>query len=151
MTTTPTHDTTFVESAVETLAKEGLRVWVFGGWAEEMLGIADSRPHGDIDLLYLGPNFDEVDHVVRRKGWRSVKHLSHKRAFELSGITIDVFLVQRDQRGYYSTFFGQRHSWPDDVVSDPSRVAIASFRSVSGFPDAFGRLLERREGDQAGS
>ncbi len=141
----PTHDAAFVARAIETLRDQGLDVWLFGGWAEEMLGLAEPWPHGDIDLLYLGQDFGGVDELVDRQAWVVVKRLPHKRAFELDGVTVDVFLVRSDEQGYYSEFFELRHSWPDDVFASSTGLAIASTTSVRDFPAAFRRLAELHE------
>src|SRR5262245_34482601 len=42
----PTHDAAFVARAIETLRAQGLDVWLFGGWAEEVLGLTEPWPHG---------------------------------------------------------------------------------------------------------
>jgi hypothetical protein len=139
------HDLAFVRAVVDTLSSEGLRVWLFGGWAEEVLGLADPWPHGDIDLLLLDQDFERVDELVREQEWPLVKSLPHKRAFELGGVTVDLFLVRSDELGYYSEFLGVRHPWPDDVASDSSSFPIASTRSVREFREAFRRILGQQQ------
>src|SRR4051794_26020511 len=37
---------------------------LFGGWAEEALGLSEARPHRDIDLLLPAPSFDRLDEVL---------------------------------------------------------------------------------------
>jgi hypothetical protein len=137
-----------VERVAETLAQKGVRVWLFGGWAEERLGLTEPREHGDVDFLYVADDFDRLDGVIARQGWPLEKHLPHKRAVRLEGLTVDLFLVRRDGAGYYSEFDGRHHRWPDDVVSDESRLPVASTASVGGFRAAFERLLEEQRRQQ---
>lgn len=137
-------DARAVERIVEALSAEGLRVWLFGGWAEELLGLAEPWEHGDVDLLYVAQDFDALDELIERRGWELVKDLPHKRAIRLDDVTVDLFLVRRDEQGYFTEFEGRRHSWPDDVVDDDSPLPIASRQSVGEFREAFRRLLELR-------
>jgi Aminoglycoside-2''-adenylyltransferase len=137
-------ETAAVEGVVATLAAEGLDVWLFGGWAEELLGLAEPWPHGDVDLLYVAQDFDALDELIERRRWELVKDLPHKRAIRLHDVTVDLFLVRRDEEGYFTEFDGQRHSWPDDVVDDRAPLPIASRQSVGEFREAFRRLLELR-------
>ncbi len=46
---------------------------------------------------------------------------------------VELFLVEEDENGYFTEFWGSRHSWPDDVVSDRGVLPVASPAAVSGY------------------
>src|SRR5262245_55407002 len=72
-------------SVIERLADAGLPCLLFGGWAEEALGLIGPRPHQDIDLvLPVSLSRDFHRFVFRAGEWscRSrAKRFAHKRAF----------------------------------------------------------------------
>jgi hypothetical protein len=49
------NDLRTLRSLVSALVEAGLAVLVFGGGAEELLGMVAARTHHDIDLLLLDP------------------------------------------------------------------------------------------------
>jgi hypothetical protein len=69
---------------------------LFGGWAEEILGLTPNRPHSDVDLLLASENFVALDDPLsadRRYSEITEKRFSHKRAYEKNGVRIEIFLV----------------------------------------------------------
>ena len=91
------NDLDFVVRAVDLLWSRGIRTWVFGGWGEELRGLAPPREHADLDLLYPARDWDRVDEL--RLDWVDAKRLPWKRAFVLEGTVVELFLVERDERG----------------------------------------------------
>jgi len=125
------HDLAFVRRVVGELAAEGVRTWIFGGWAEELQALAPPRPHRDVDLLYRADGFARVDRL--RRDWIGAKRFGHKRAFTLDGTLVELFLVRSDDRGDFTEFWGRRHDWPHDVLAHPelaSAAALASYRAA---------------------
>jgi Aminoglycoside-2''-adenylyltransferase len=55
------NDLNFVDDVVTRLQAAGIMTWLFGGWAEELLGLAAPRNHRDLDLLHLAAGFGPVD------------------------------------------------------------------------------------------
>jgi hypothetical protein len=114
---------------VSQLAADGIRTWVFGGWAEELRGLAPSRSHGDIDLLYQGTDFRAVDKFIVRRHLQAIpaKRLGHKRAFIIDDIVVELFLVRTDDNRTPHTIFWDwfRWDWPSDTFGFVDHVPVA--------------------------
>lgn len=132
------NDLNYVYEVVELLSERGVHVWVFGGWAEQLLGLDAPRRHVDLDLLYPATSFDELDELPLP--WIAGKHFPHKRAFAHEGVMVEVFLVRRDARGYYTDLPRGRHRWPRDVLFGIHGLRVASPAAVSGFRHAYAQL-----------
>jgi len=128
------NDLDFVVRAVDLLWSRGLRTWVFGGWGEELRGLAPPWQHADLDLLYPAPDWRRVDDL--RLDWVEAKHLPWKRAFVLEGTLVELFLVERDEAGWYTQLKRRRHDWPDNVFSTNGRLAVASTVALAGYRHA---------------
>ena len=127
------NDVDLVARAIGVLAERGVPAWVFGGWAEELLGLASPRPHGDVDLLVAGDDWAPVDGLLRHLPELEAKRFPHKRAFVLDGVMVELFLVRRDSRGLFTEFWGERRPWPDDTLDDESELPVASASAVTGY------------------
>ena len=92
------NDLPFVLRAVDLLEDARLRVWLFGGWAEELRGLRAPCEHVDVDFLYPGRDFARVDALFERAAFAEVegKQRPHKRAFMLEGTLVELLLVQKD-------------------------------------------------------
>jgi Aminoglycoside-2''-adenylyltransferase len=135
-------DLALVLAAADLLESYGARTWVFGGWAEELRGLAPPRDHRDVDLLYPAPRFDRLDALDLR--WIEPKRLAHKRAFVLDETMVEVFLVQRDADGWFTEFARVRHHWPPNVFAASGRLRVASAAALIGFRAAYGSFGIRR-------
>ena len=92
------NDLSFVMRVVDLLEDARLRVWLFGGWAEELRGLRAPCEHVDVDFLYPGRDFARVDRVLdERAAFEEVegKRHDHKRAFMLEGALVELLLVLR--------------------------------------------------------
>ncbi|AXA36186.1 MAG: hypothetical protein D6691_04675 [Candidatus Hydrogenedentota bacterium] len=80
---------------LDLLQREGVRVWVHGGWALEALS-GVSRPHKDIDLLAA-----EVDRERLRQLFADslVEEDVHKLTVSFQGAEVEITFFQRDKRG----------------------------------------------------
>lgn len=120
------NDLQLVQRAVTLLKEHGVDVWLAGGWAEELHGMQAPRNHHDIDLLYPADNFGRVDTFLRNGRVEEItaKRFPHKRAFELDGVMVELFLVQP---GPLTRFWSQHdYHWPADTfedMGDPLRLA----------------------------
>ncbi|MEV6266136.1 hypothetical protein AB0L64_03155 [Kribbella sp. NPDC051936] len=136
-----TNDLAFVRDAVGRLEGAGVRTWLFGGWASELLGLSLPRAHQDLDLLYPADNFEAVDGYLESGDVREIvaKRLPHKRAFEVDGIRVELFLVQP---GPYTDFWGAtRHTWPANVFDvEAGGFRVASAMALLEFRDAWEKL-----------
>lgn len=89
---------------------------LFGGWAEEALGLRQPAPHGDIDLLLTADDFSKLDTLLasRRSIWREIerKRFRHKRAFVVQGVLVEIILVQTECTERVTWFWGDvRFCW----------------------------------------
>ncbi len=94
---------------VQMLADAQIKTWLLGGWAEELSGLCAPRAHNDIDLLYPAQSFLRLEEFLRaQSGAQEVtaKRFPHKRAFEWSGVLVEVFLVRPKDDALVTDFFG---------------------------------------------
>jgi hypothetical protein len=128
-----------VRAAMARLKASGIDVWLFGGWAEELLGLAESRAHKDLDLLFPAENFALLDAFMRNEGVREimVKRSGCSRAFVAEGHFVEFYLVGKDGQGWYTDFWGYVHRWPTDTFSDESDFPKASEASLVGLRSLF--------------
>jgi hypothetical protein len=129
------NDLAFVERAVLLLETKGVDTWVFGGWAEELRGLIKPREHVDVDLLYPAEDWSIVDNLYL--DWVEEKRFDWKRAFRLEGITVELFLVQYDARGWYTQLERRRHNWPANVFSNNGRLPVVSTAALAGYRHSY--------------
>jgi hypothetical protein len=141
------NDLSFVLRVTDLLEGARLRTWLFGGWAEELLGLAAPREHAGIHLLYPGRNFDQVDRFLARSivSERVGKRRPDRRAFELEGVFVELNLAERDDHGWFTALPAGRHDWPADVFAGGGRLPVASEGALVGYRAARGS----RVGDRA--
>jgi hypothetical protein len=124
------NDIGVVLRVVDTLEAARLRVWLFGGWAEELRGLRVPCEHEDVDLLYPGRDFTRVDKFI---GDDVADERAHKRSFELDGVPVELLLVQKDEEGWYTELPRRRHRWPPDVFASAGRLPVASAGALEGY------------------
>lgn len=104
-----------VASVMRKLADADIACLLFGGWAEEALGLAQPRPHKDIDLLLQAPSFDAVDRLLCRSHELEEiagKRFAHKRAFMFDTVMVEITLVQMEGGIPVAWFWGDvRFAW----------------------------------------
>lgn len=118
------NDLDLVVRAIDLLWSRRIRTWVFGGWGEELRGLVPPVEHADLDLLYPARDWARVDRLDL--DWIESKRLPSKRAFVLDGVTVELFLVERDEVGWFTDLERGRHRWPADVFKANGRVPVAS-------------------------
>ena len=129
----PSSKTQLVE-VVDQLVSVGFDVAVFGGWAEELLGLCAPRAHEDVDLLIVNPNPEDLDVFISGRDEVAAKRLPHKRAYMAFGVLVELFLVVNDDGSWTTEFWavpgtgGRR--WRGDPQRTP-RGSIDSPRLVS--------------------
>ena len=129
------NDLRFVERAVSLLASKGIDTWVFGGWGEELRGLIHAREHVDLDLLYPAEDWEAVDALYL--DWIQTKKRPWKRAFRLEGIAVELFLVQYDDRGWYTQLERRRHEWPPNVFAGTGRIPVASTAAMATYRHSY--------------
>ena len=115
-----TNNKAFLFSTLDRLASADIRAWLFGGWAEELWGIISPRPHRDVDLLLPAREFTQVERLLAASSDVTelvLKRFSHKRAFLLENILVELILVTEDAGHYQTNFFsgGFHFDWPPDT------------------------------------
>ena len=123
------NDLSFVMRVVDLLEDARLRVWLFGGWAEELRGLRAPCEHVDVDFLYPGRDFARVDRFLGE----TTDTRPHKRTFEVEGIAVELLLVQKDERGWFTQLPRGRHSWPADVFANAGRLPVASVSALESY------------------
>ena len=123
------NDLPFVMRVVDMLEDARLRVWLFGGWAEELRGLRAPCEHTDVDLLYPARDFSRVDRFVGDGG----DDRPHKRSFEVEGVPVELLLVQKDEQGWFTELPRGRHRWPADVFATAGRLPVASAAALEGY------------------
>jgi hypothetical protein len=124
------NDIAVVLRVVDTLEAARLRVWLFGGWAEELRGLRVPCEHEDVDLLYPGRDFARVDRFI---GDDVADERPHKRSFELDGVPVELLLVQKDDAGWYTELPRRQHRWPPDVFANAGRLPVASATALESY------------------
>ncbi len=125
------NDLSFVERAQSLLRSKGIETWVFGGWGEELRGLIRPRPHVDLDLLYAAESWDAADELYL--DWNPAKRYPWKRAFILEGIQVELFLVRRDQYGWYTELARRTHRWPENVLASNGHLRVASTAALASY------------------
>lgn len=124
---------------------------MFGGWAEELLGLAAPRPHKDLDLLYPADSFALIDTVM----WAgcgldeiTAKRLPHKRAFTRQAIMTELIVLRPASRGYVTDFRGEfTYHWPGDVLgTEIAGLRVASPAAVRAYRADHSRIHARKAG-----
>lgn len=117
------------------LSDAGIHCLLFGGWAEEALGLCPPRPHKDIDLLLPDWSFDKLHHFIADSPNDlkeiALKRFAHKRAFVLDGLMVEVLLVQEESGVAWTSFWGDvRFEWALPLAEycnlDGHRLPVAS-------------------------
>ena len=129
------NDLAFVERTQVMLRAKGVETWIFGGWGEELRGLIKPRTHVDLDLLYCGESWDGVDALVL--DWVEGKRFTWKRGFMLEGTMVELFLVRRDERGWYTELKRRVHRWPENVVAARGRMQVASTAALASYRHSY--------------
>ena len=118
------------------LSSNGIDVWVFGGWAEEINKVIELRLHKDIDLFYFSNDFELVDRFIRSEHLSEIKgkRFHHKRAFEYKGVVVELFLVEQDSRGSYTNFWGKKKYYcPSDIKDKIDGLNVILPNALEGY------------------
>ena len=130
------HDLSTVQRSLRLLEEAGAPCWLFGGWAEQLRGLCAPRRHADVDLLYPAEDFATVERMLGESGLEEIegKRFPHKRAFLFEGVMVELFLVQRDTHGLFTSFWGRnRHDWPPDTLGSTAALPVASAAALTGY------------------
>lgn len=130
-----------VRQVVDDLSASGFRVAVFGGWAEELLAIAEPREHMDIDLLVFDANEAELDRFLAGRSEIREKRLPHKRAFLASDVMVEMLLVHGGHTNFWGTV---SYAWPQAESGDVDGLPVASAEHLVGYRRDYVAIRSRR-------
>ncbi|MGV3550067.1 hypothetical protein [Rhizobium sp.] len=124
-------------AVLRTLRIRDLPCELFGGWAEELLGLREPWQHGDIDLVFRGDSLAAFDALGDEFAPVPAKRFHHKRAFTFSDVLCEVILVQGSEHHPVTHFWGDTpfhwhtpllHSQAIDVAGE--RVGVISVENL---------------------
>ncbi|MGE0213200.1 MAG: hypothetical protein AB7S41_16035 [Parvibaculaceae bacterium] len=101
-------DGAVVLRTLDLLARAGIRCDLFGGWAEELLGLRASGSHGDLDLVCRASDFVPLDvalPALPEVEEVRAKRFAHKRAFTHLGLLCEILLVQGPSEAPVTVFW----------------------------------------------
>lgn len=116
------HDLTLVRSVVADLFAAGFAVTVFGGWAEELHGLAPAGEHGDIDLMIFDPDIRQLD--TMRHAFLGLPRVRVARAWTDLGPRVARHLDRGTPR--LPTRPRPNIGWPARLVADPGSSGVES-------------------------
>jgi hypothetical protein len=117
------------------LRARGVETWVFGGWGEELRGLIRPRDHVDLDLLYPDESWGEGDALDL--DWSDGERFPGKRAFAREAVAVELFLVERDEHGWYTALRQRIHRWPDDLLASNGHLRVASTAALASFRHSY--------------
>ncbi len=126
-----------VGSVMALLAEAGAECALFGGWAEELLGLRPPVPHHDIDLVHCARDFAAVERLLAARSdilsEVPAKRFAHKRAFLFDGVLCEATLVQNWIEAPFTLFWGDtRFDWQIPLLHDrPIQANGRDIRVVS--------------------
>lgn len=99
-----------LRTVLKMLSVSGVQCDVFGGWAEEILGLREPWQHSDIDLVYRGSDFSQVDAAIKHRNREffevEAKRFRHKRAFMFRETLCEIVLVQDSETRPVTYYWG---------------------------------------------
>lgn len=106
---------------------------VFGGWAEELLGLRDPWQHKDIDLVYRGGSLAAFDTIGRDFHPVPFKRFRHKRAFMFREVLGEVILVRNADMQPVTMYWGDvPFHWDRPLLHDsPMEICGEAIAIVS--------------------
>ncbi|MGH7665871.1 MAG: hypothetical protein ACRENY_00135 [Candidatus Dormibacteria bacterium] len=128
------NDLRLLRLLVSHLERAGFSVLVFGGWAEDLLGLTPRSGHRDVDLILLDPEETALDDFLGLVGEIPEKHASHKRAFEVEGTLVELFIASNEGGAYVTWFCDQlRWQWPIGVAAKAAGLPVASPEALASY------------------
>ena len=123
------NDLEFVDRAVDRAAVGRNRHLGLRRLGRGAARLAPPGPHVDLDLLYPARDWQRVDAL----DWVEDKRVEWKRTFTLESTLVELYLVERDEHGWFTRHGRSRHDWPDDVFATNGRIAVASVTALADF------------------
>lgn len=106
------------------LRSHGLPCHVFGGWAEELLGLREPWNHRDIDLAYRGDSLAAFDAITSDFSPVALKRFHHKRAFMYRDVLCEIFLIQNAESRPVTRYWGDLPFYWSQPLLHPHAIDI---------------------------
>jgi len=103
---------------------QGLSCDVFGGWAEELLGLRKLWEHRDIDLTYQGDSLAAFDAITSGFSPVPLKRFHHKRAFLFRDVLCEILLIQDAESRPVTHYWGDVPFYWDQPLLHPDAVDV---------------------------
>ena len=126
-----------VQAVLNGLEAAGLPCLLFGGWAEEAIGLRAPGPHRDIDLIHVGPGLAGLDAFLAGDACLAsydgpllavpAKRFPHKRAFVAHGVLCEVLLVSWRDGLPTTCFWGDTCFLWEMPLAEPTPVMLDGF------------------------
>ena len=124
-----------VRETLAGLTEAGFAAAVFGGWAEELHGLSQPRPHSDIDLTVVDPSLPLLDAYVQLRGEIATKRQSHKRAYIAAGVLVELFIVGTRHDRFVTTFWDTyEYDWPPLGPVEVNGLRVVTTEAVTAYP-----------------
>jgi hypothetical protein len=139
------NDIHLLRTTLKDLGEAGFTAAVFGGWAEELIGLSRPRQHHDIDLLVIDADIERLDTFVQNCGEVVAKHHPHKRGFITQGVLVELFIVRTVDGQLFTNFWNSLHyQWPDIGPVDVDGLPVASAGALRAYRADHARISETR-------
>ena len=128
------NDIRLLRETVTTLSEAGFQIAVFGGWAEELHGLATPREHHDIDLIVIDAEIVALDAFVRARDEVVAKRQTHKRAFIAEGVLVELFLVSTLNGESFTEFWASFvYQWPSLGPVHEHGLPLTSIEALAAY------------------
>ncbi len=92
-----------VMSLYDGLSKKGIKIWLDGGWGVDALIGAQTRPHGDVDLIVQKKDVDALSTFFKANGYSEVARDDSRWwnyvLGDNKGNEVDVHVIEIDEDG----------------------------------------------------
>jgi hypothetical protein len=113
----------------QSLPRNDVDYWLFGGWAVDFHAGRVTREHGDIDIAIWSDDRERVATLLLDRGWVHRPEVGEDgyTSYERNGIRLEVAFLARDERGHvYTPLREGRGEWTADSFGDE----VAQLRGV---------------------
>ena len=125
-----------VTSLYEMCRKNGITIWIDGGWGVDALLGHQSRPHKDLDITIQEKDVSKLRELLQEKGYREIKlEIARPHNFVLGdekGHEIDIHVIVLDANG--NGIYGpidNGEMYPADSLTGTGFIAGKAVRCIS--------------------
>jgi len=129
-------EATDVISLYELFRKNGITIWIDGGWGVDALLGQQTRPHKDLDITIQQKDVPRLRELLQNKGYQDVKlEIARPHNFVLrdrKGHEIDVHVIVLDAKG--NGIYGpvsNAEMYPADSLTGTGTIAGKDIKCIS--------------------